>query len=206
MKRLFVGIAALVMVLSMAGKASAAIIFDQTKLVTDKGTVELIVNQVDSDTYQTTLIWSPAGYTGGATDFISNVAIKITTDTSNESIIVDPNGTWALEPDTSANFGAADGCGGGDSGSLCAKTTDVTNTTNASRTWEFQFDAASLIPQSQFHVQVQFHNSDASNAGQISTLFDGGTGGNTEVPEPASLLLFGTGLATIGSRLRTKKV
>ena len=204
MKRLFVAVAALGLVLSMANGASAAIISDQTQAVTDKGTVELIVNQIDSNTFQATLIWSPTGYTGGASDYISNVAIKLTSSSSAESLLQDPNGTWLVEPNTSSNFGASDGCGGNDQGSICAKTTDVTNTTNASRTWVFQFDTNSLFTQDQFHVQVQFHNSDNSNAGQISTNFDGGSGGNTQVPEPASLLLFGTGLATVAARLKSK--
>ena len=94
----------------------------------------MIVDQLDSNTYQSTLIWTPVGYTGGATDYISNVAIKLTSDTTNESLIGDPNGVWALEVDAAANFGAADGCGGSSQGALCAGTSDETNTTNASRT------------------------------------------------------------------------
>jgi hypothetical protein len=186
-----------VMALSMAHEASATIISDQTTTVTDKGTVEMIVNQIDSDTYQTTLIWSPTGYTGGATDYISNVAVKLTSDTSNESLPTDPIGTWALEVDAASNFGASDGCGGNDQGSLCAKTTDTGNTTDASRTWVFQFDTNSLFTQDQFHVQVQFHNSDGSNAGQISTLFPPGEC-CTRVPEPASLTLLGSALIGMG--------
>jgi hypothetical protein len=189
-----VAAAAMMVFSSMAHEASAAIISDQTQLVTDKGTVELIVDQLDSNTYQATVIWSPIGYTGGATDYISNAAIKLTSATSNESLIDDPNGAWALEVDAASNFGAADGCGGNDSGSLCAKTTDETNTTNASRTWVFQFDTSSLFDEDEFHVQVQFHNSNDSPAGQISTLFDGGSNRVNRVPEPSSLALLGIGV------------
>jgi hypothetical protein len=194
--RAWVAAAATMMVLSsMAHEASAAIISDQTQLVTDKGTVELIVDQLDSNTYQATLIWSPTGYTGGVTDYISNAAIKLTSDTSNESLIGDPNGVWALEVNAAANFGAADGCGGNDQGSLCAKTTDETNTTDASRTWVFQFDTNSLFDEDAFHVQVQFHNANDSPAGQISTLFTGGSTPDPHpVPAPATLSLLGLGL------------
>jgi PEP-CTERM motif len=189
----WVAAAATMMVLSsMAHEASATIISDQTQLVTDKGTVELIVDQLDSNTYQATLIWSPTGYTGGLTDYISNAAIKLTSDTSNESLIIDPNGTWGLEVDAASNFGAADGCGGNDQGSICAKTTDETNTTDASRTWVFQFDTNSLFGEDKFHVQVQFHNANDSPAGQISTLFGGST--DRDVPAPATLSLLGLGL------------
>ena len=157
----------------------------------------MIVDQLASDTYQATLIWNPTGYTGGATDYISNVAIKLTSDTSNESLISDPLGTWALEVDAGSNFGAADGCGGNDQGSICAKTADHTNTTDASRTWVFQFDTSSLFTEDLFHVQVQFHNADDGPAGQISTLFDGGSPPR-RVPVPATLSLLGLGLVGLG--------
>jgi PEP-CTERM motif len=204
LRRGWVAVAVTMMALSsMAYEASAAIISDQTQLVTDKGTVELIVNQVDSNTYQATLIWSPTGYTGGASDYISNVAIKLTSDTSDESLLVDPNGTWNLEVDAASNFGAADGCGGNDQGSICAKTTDETNTTNASRTWEFQFDTSSLFTEDLFHVQVQFHNANDSPAGQISTLFDGDRPPHY-VPAPATLSLLGVGLVGLGFARRRR--
>jgi hypothetical protein len=187
-----------VMALSMVHEASAAIISDQTTTVTDKGTVEMKVDDLGpgGTTYQATLIWTPTGYTGGPADFISNVAVKLTSDSSNELLVTDPNGTWILDADASSNFGQ--GCGGNDQGSLCAGTTDVTNTTNDSRTWVFQFDTTSLFTEDQFHVQVQFHNADGSNAGQISTLFDGGDCCTTRVPEPASLTLLGSALIGMG--------
>jgi len=201
----WIAAAATMMVLSMAHEASAGIIFDQTQAVTDKGSVELIVDQLDSNTYKATLIWSPTGYTGGATDYISNVAIKLTSDSSNESLIDDPLGTWDLEVDASTNFGAADGCGGNDQGSICAKTTDETNTTDASRTWVFQFDTSSLFDEDKFHVQVQFHDANDHNAGQISTLFTGGTTERDhDVPAPSALSLLGLGLVGLGFARRRR--
>src|SRR6185295_9795038 len=170
-------VASFAALLATTHAASAGVISDQTLLVTNKGTVELIVDQLSANTYKATLIWSSIGYTGGSTDYISNAAIKLTSDTTNESLLFGPLGTWALEVDAGSNFGAADGCGGNSQGALCAKTTAETNTTDASRTWVYQFDTTSLFTEDKFHVQVQFHNADDGPAGQISTVFSGGGGG-----------------------------
>ena len=50
--------ASLAALVAMTDGASTGIISDQTQLVADEGTVQLIVDQLNSNTYQATLIWA----------------------------------------------------------------------------------------------------------------------------------------------------
>jgi len=71
------------------------------------------------------------------------------------------------------------------------------------------FDAADVKgPLDAFHVQASFYNGSVSSAnkvGQISEDLNGdGPPPNGQIPEPSSMVLFGTGLISIGGLLRRR--
>ena len=213
-KLLIVSVGLLTLALGTATVSSAnTLVFSGTSVSnTDLGTVTLDLYSTNSGDYLVDLSWDNSTLTNNLVTGIDAVSVKITSDTlttSNSDLTGVPSGTtWQYYPDANAT----NNCGGNQGGGACAALTGGSLVLSGlgytgPYTWQFTIDGSvSLIPSSEFSSQVNFVK--ANGQANISTTFSdggGGTDGQTPVPEPASLVLLGTGLAFAANRLRRKR-
>jgi hypothetical protein len=148
-------------------------------------------------------------YTGNlASDVVNAVEIKsFVSSYNNEQLVMAPAGVvnWNLVH----NELNANGCAGGANGNrLCAEAKSpyagapLSGTVPKVLSWQFQFDSTQNL-NSTAHVKYLYNNSDgkkAKNTGLGS--FDLDIQVPPQVPEPAGLVLFGTGLLGLAALVR----
>jgi hypothetical protein len=157
--------------------------------------------------------------------FIDAVQFAIAgTDPTAITVNSAPGGTalW-LQPtfdNLDASLSGGNQCNGGAANNVCFQTDTLPGfgalTSSSTLTWTFTETFASTLPSTLTtgNIRASFNNADGQNVHTFSpdggTFTNTGTGsggstGITLVPEPTSLLLFGTGLSMAAYRARRKK-
>jgi len=152
-------------------------------------------NDPNTETFRVTLDVDTSTYTGGG-GFIDAVAVKVSAPPHlvSASLFSAPSSGWVLHSTTLNNGG----CGGGSAGFVCADHADPAVAVGGTLDWVFDITLDNgflFVPPTQASIKVRYANSDGRKVGAlVSEEIDLQTHGGSQVPEPSSVILLGSGL------------
>ena len=181
------------LMLALPGAASAMTISDPVK----GGEYTLNLTPLDSNTYVATFTidLSTVPLQIAATS-MTQIDFKVADSYSQVSVLQAPDSTDNWLPTAGPLNGT--GCGGVNDGFVCLSATNplaIGSTTLF--TWQVQFDADSLLPESDWHIGARY-TSPTHPKGWVVSLSP------APIPEPASGLLFGVGMLIVGVAARRR--
>ena len=151
----------------------------------------------DGTAFTAALTIDPTGYTGPG-EFISAVNFKVANDVETFDLTSGPGDPAGTLWETSEQNVSNGGCAGGGQGFVCSQDATVSlapvNAGPLVWNWSFTIAEGSLFPDLLgAHIGAKYNNAAGDLNGNI-TSEEAGAG----VPEPATLLLLGTGLVGLG--------
>ncbi len=153
----------------------------------------------DVGTTSATLTITINGSVGSTNDFITAVNLGITSNSpgvTGLNLSVAPSTGWTANAGPTSSGGT---CGGVSAGFVCASASPLTSlsiTTGGVYTWTWTYDAidpTAIFSADNVHIGAEY----GPNSGNFKGLIVSETGAGTTVPEPASMLLLGLGLAGV---------
>jgi hypothetical protein len=152
----------------------------------------------DVGTTTATLTITINGSVGSTNDFITGVDLGIASNSTGINItnLSAPSSGWTFAAGPLSSGGT---CGGVSSGFVCASASPLTSlpiTTGGVYTWTWTYNAidpTAIFSTGDVHIGAEY----GPNSGNFMGLIVSETGAGTSVPEPASMLLLGLGLAGV---------
>lgn len=158
-------------------------------------TYTLTVTQTGPNTYTVKLEIDTTGYTGDGTH-ISSVNFKVSGDIDSITLTSAPGGTagWTTSNSPISNEGCSSTV---DAGFGCSSDPAPVNLAPVGGilTWTWEITTSNL--QDDWHIGAKYNNDTGTLNGNI-------TSEEVIIPEPATMLLFGAGLAAIGGAARRR--
>lgn len=156
------------------------------------GVYSLNVASVDSDTFVATFTMDLTPGLEIPATTIEQIEFKVAGAYDSPTIV--------LAPDAIANWQLADGplgasgCGGVNDSFVCLDAVSPLGVASTTYTWQVQFNATGLLPESDWHIGARFASENHPKGWILSA--------SAPIPEPSSYLLLGLGAAIVGFAAR----
>jgi hypothetical protein len=212
--------AAVFVVLALARNAQAAPVYSCDAVPSSKcnGATYALEVQQSGDDYTLDFWINTTGYNGGAGDYIRAIALKTFVDGDFDDIL---NETLTIAPGGVANWdfkynelAGPNGCDGGNDENFCAEAKATFNggkgypfTIGDELQWRFTFTYEGDLAETA-HIKYLFVNADGSKDGDLGSWdleINECVDCDVTVPEPATMTLFGLGLAALGASRFSRK-